>query len=99
MQPPRKKAYNGYKSFQYLEPGVDYKAYKLAKEVGRVEPYTYALSDAEEKRVQELIAKDTVISLHDHISIFPEDLEGNLFEYIRRGREADGVRRAEHLGY
>jgi membrane dipeptidase len=90
MQPPRKKTYNGYKSFQYLEPGVDYKAYKLAKEVGRVEPYTYPVSDAEEKRVHELIAKDTVISLHDHISVFPEDLEPNLFEYIRRGREATG---------
>jgi len=90
MQLQRKKAYNGYKSFQYLEPGVDYKAYKLAKEIDRVEPYAYAVTEAEEKKVQEILAKDIVISLHDHISVFPEDLESQLMEYIRRGREATG---------
>ena len=28
--------YEGYKSFDYLEPGTDYREFKLAKELGRV---------------------------------------------------------------
>ena len=30
------KRYNGYRSFQYLEAGVDYREFKLAREVDRV---------------------------------------------------------------
>jgi len=88
MQPP-KKTYNGYKSFQYLEPGSDYKVFKLAKEVGRVPEYVYPVTEDEEKRVQQLLAGNIVISLHDHTSVFPEDLS-QIFEYIRWGREATG---------
>ncbi len=89
MLPPQKKSYNGYKSFQYLEPGVDYKVFKLAKELGRVAPFVYAVTEAEEKRVHAILAKDTIVSLHDHTSIFPEDLS-QVFEYARCGREWTG---------
>ena len=41
----QKKTYNGYKSYQNLEPGVDCRPFKLAREVGRVEPYTYPASE------------------------------------------------------
>ena len=40
----RKKVYDGYRSFQYLESGVDYKPFELSKEIGRVEPYIYPVS-------------------------------------------------------
>ena len=33
------KAYDGYKSYQYLQKNADYKAFELVKEVGRVPVY------------------------------------------------------------
>jgi len=39
------KRYRGYKSFDYLEKD-DYRAYKLVKEIDRVEPYVVSLSTA-----------------------------------------------------
>lgn len=84
-----RKKYSGYKSFQYLEPNIDYKSFKLAKEVGRVEPYVVPLSKSEEERVEEILKKDIVISLHDHPSVFPEDMR-QVFEYNRHGRVFTG---------
>jgi membrane dipeptidase len=84
-----KKAYTGYRSFQYLEPDVDYKPFRLAKEVGRVEPYVVPVSEAEERRAQRLLADHVIVSLHDHITVFPEDM-GQIFEYVRQGREWTG---------
>jgi membrane dipeptidase len=42
--------YNGYRSFQYLEPEVDYQPFQLAREIGRVEPYVHPVSVEEEGR-------------------------------------------------
>ena len=36
----KKKKYDGYKAFQYLEAGKDYKDFKLSKDKDRVEPWT-----------------------------------------------------------
>jgi len=83
------KHYRGYKSFQYLEPGVDYRSFELVKEIGRVEPYVYPVSAEQEHRVQRLLAENTIVSVHDHTSVFPEDL-GQIFEYVRQGREWTG---------
>jgi membrane dipeptidase len=85
----KKQTYNGYQSFQYLEPGVDYKPFKLAQEIGRVEPYTYPVSEEQERRVQRLLQEHVIISLHDHTSVFPDDMD-QLFEYVRQGREWTG---------
>lgn len=46
------KRYRGYKSFDYLEKDIDYKAFKLAKEIDRAEPYLVPLSAAEEESQQ-----------------------------------------------
>ena len=35
----QKKNYSGYRSYSYLEAVEDYKAFALAQEIGRVEPY------------------------------------------------------------
>jgi membrane dipeptidase len=85
----RNKKYLGYKAFQYLEPGVDYQQFKLAKEINRVEPYIIPLSKNEEERVEEIIEKSILISLHDHPTIMPEDPD-QTFELERAGREFTG---------
>jgi membrane dipeptidase len=61
----------------------------LAKEIGRVEPYVYPVSDEQELRVQRLLGENIIVSLHDHTSVFPEDI-GQIFEYVRQGREWTG---------
>jgi len=85
----KKKTYDGYRSFQYLEPGVDYRPFKLAQEVGRVEPYVYPVSEEQEQHVQQLLAAHNIVSVHDHTSVFPDDV-GEIFEYVRQGREWTG---------
>ncbi|MEM0084326.1 MAG: membrane dipeptidase [Candidatus Methanomethylicia archaeon] len=81
----RKKFYDGYKSFQYLEAGKDYRVFKLAKEIDRVPSKDIELSKSEEERVYEILEKYIVISLHDHSTIFPENPE-EIPAYIRCGR-------------
>jgi membrane dipeptidase len=39
--------------------------------------------------VQRLLADNVVVSVHDHTSVFPEDL-GQVFDYVRQGREWTG---------
>jgi len=83
------KKYNGYKSFSFLEPGKDYKVFKLVKEIGRVEPYVYPISKTEEEKVMELLEKSVIISLHDHTDVMPEDFS-ELYEWIRQNRPFTG---------
>ena len=64
-----KKNYHGYKSFQRLEPGLDYKQFKLAKEINRVEPYTVEVSAQQESQAEEILDQEIVVSLHDHTFI------------------------------
>lgn len=84
-----KKTYAGYTSFQYLEPEVDYTPFELASEIGRVEPYLYPVSEEQERKVQQILDKSTIVSVHDHTSVFPQDLS-QFFEYVRQGREWTG---------
>lgn len=84
-----KKGYAGYRSYQYLDKDIDYKSFKLSKEVNRVEPYLILLTQDEENRVEKLINNNAVISLHDHPTITPEDVN-ELMDYEREGREATG---------
>lgn len=83
------KTYTGYKSFDYLEPEVDYKPFRLAKEIGRVEPYVVPVSDEQEREVQHILEEEIVISLHDHPFVTPEDAS-EIFEYNRQGRQWTG---------
>ncbi|TAJ48380.1 MAG: diguanylate cyclase [Herbiconiux sp.] len=84
------EAYKGYTAYDYLEAGKDYKEFTYAKQIGRVPAYEgLGLSAAEEERTRTLLAEETVISLHDHVQVFPEDM-GQLREHIRQGREPTG---------
>ena len=84
-----RKEYGGYTSFQYLESGVDYRPFRLAKEVDRVPRYEIPLSAEEEARVQRIFEDNLVISLHDHSFVVPDDL-GEFAEYRRQGRDWTG---------
>ena len=81
-----RKAYKGYYSYDYLEQDIDYKYFKMAAEVERVKPYRLSLDSEEEERFNKIIAKDLIISLHEHPTIMPAELQ-ELHEYEKQGRE------------
>ncbi|MGH2499101.1 MAG: dipeptidase [Candidatus Limnocylindria bacterium] len=83
------KRHDGYRSFQYLEPGVDYRAFRLAADAGRVPAHEYPLSAEESRRVEAILAREVIVSLHDHTAICPAD-PGEIFEQRRTGRDATG---------
>ena len=60
----RSKSYSGYRSFQYLTAGADYRTFGLADEVNRVEPFRVSLNEPEERRFQDLLDSTVLISLH-----------------------------------
>ncbi len=82
----QKKIYNGYKSFQYLEEGADYRQFKLAKEVNRVPSPKVAVTPDQEAHVKKIFEQNLVISLHDHAFIVPDNVE-EIWEYRRQGRD------------
>jgi Membrane dipeptidase (Peptidase family M19) len=66
----KRKHYSGYQSFQYLEPGVDYKPFKLARQLGRVASTPYPVTGEPDARVRRLFEEHPVISLHgDHVGL------------------------------
>jgi membrane dipeptidase len=85
----QKKNYTGYHSFQYLEPGRDYKVFALAKELERVKSLKVQLNADQTARAKRLFEENVVISLHDHCFIAPENLE-QFFEFRRWGRDFTG---------
>jgi len=85
----KRTKYDGYRSFRYLEPGTDYREFKLAKELDRVPSRRVEVSDAQEQRARRLLDDHLAISLHDHCFVVPEDF-GDLAEYRRQGRDFTG---------
>ena len=80
-----------YESFSYLERGIDYRHFELADEIERVEPYIVPLSEDEERRVRRLIGENVMISLHEHLGIFPADISESPL-YTHQGRMATAFR-------
>jgi membrane dipeptidase len=80
---------SGYRSFGYLEPGVDLPRFELAPEFGRVRPYAAELTEPERARADRLLRENIVISLHDHPVRFPADMR-QAAEYNRTGRQHTG---------
>lgn len=70
----RNKKYSGYEPYQYLEPGVDYKEFKLRKAVRNDWAYTIPLSNTEEERFEDFIENNIIVSLHEHPCQYPEDM-------------------------
>jgi membrane dipeptidase len=82
-------AHTGYRSFDYLRRGVDYRAFELSTDLDRVEPEPVELSGAQEARFARLIEETVCISLHDHLEVDPLE-PGETEAWIREGRIATG---------
>lgn len=80
-----------YKSFAYLDEGTDYRAFDLAPELDRVEPYLIPLTRDEEQCVERLIRDCVMISLHEHVGLFPSDIRQSP-AYTHEGRMATAFR-------
>ncbi|HKY51554.1 MAG TPA: membrane dipeptidase [Candidatus Limnocylindria bacterium] len=85
----KRTRYEGYRSFQYLEPNVDYRDFALVREIGRVPSRRVDVSEDEERRVWRLLEENTVVSLHDHVTVAPTNV-ADMPEYRRHGREWTG---------
>jgi membrane dipeptidase len=83
------KHYDGYTSFQYLEPETDYAAFPLSKQADRVPAHPVAVTPEQEARVHNIFEKEIIISLHEHTFVTPEDTT-EIFAYRREGRDATG---------
>ncbi len=81
------KHYDGYTSFSYLEAGIDYKEFDLADQLERVPPWRVPLSEDEEARTRSLVDTSLLVSMHEHVGVFPDRIE-DTFEYVRHGRMA-----------
>lgn len=92
-----KKVYDGYKSFQYLDAGEDYKEYRLSKENDRVEPYVYPVSADEEEQTQQILEEDYIASMHEHTFVMPENLQ-EFYEFRRQGRDWTGFEALSQSG-
>lgn len=79
------KNYSGYRSFDYLEKGRDFKEFKLLEGESAFEPYVIPLTSDQEKKFNELIEELVMISLHEHPIIFPADVR-ETFDYVKEAR-------------
>jgi membrane dipeptidase len=89
----KKKVYDGYKAYGYLEAGFDYRNFKLSKEFDRVPAYYVPLSMTEEERFEEFVAKNVIVDLHEHPVLWPEDVSESMIcqEYGRDFTAYEGL--------
>ena len=85
----RAHGYGGYRSFEWLEPGRDYREFALAAEVDRVPPYVVEVTRTQETRVWRLLNRYPAISLHDHLHVAPADIT-QMDAWVRDGHLATG---------
>lgn len=83
------KKYSGYKSFQYLDEGKDYRKYNLVSETSRVKSTAVSLDSNQEDRFKQALEKYLMISTHDHPFVLPENLDDTM-DYIKRNRVFTG---------
>ena len=87
--------YTGYTAYDYLEAGRDYRSFRYAEQVHRVPEYAgLELSTAQAERAERLLAEETVISLHEHVQVFPQDMGDHRHLPLRRPHRP---RRHPHL--
>lgn len=80
-----KSAYKGYKSFDYLEPGADYREFTVTPQLDRVEPSPVGLDASQEAQVERIVAGHPMVSFHEHLGMFPADV-AQTPEMVRTGR-------------
>lgn len=88
MEFVKKAGFKGYKSFEFLEEGVDYPAIEWPEWdwVGR---HVIPLSDEQEAMVQEIVKNNVMISVHDHPCFHPKDMSNpaKFMDAYRCGRQ------------
>jgi len=84
----KKRAYDGYTAYQYLEAGTDYRAFDLCVGDAIFPESLIPLSADQEARYEKLASDLIMISLHEHPVLFPKDIARDVFEYNREGRQA-----------
>jgi membrane dipeptidase len=89
------KVRSGYRSFQYLEEGKDYRPFTPTDELRRVEPFTVPLTDDQEARARKLLEDTVLISLHEHLGLFPDDISETP-AMVREGRQATAFEGLAH---
>ena len=89
------KKYSGYTSFQYLRPGIDYKPFELAPELNRTPGHLIPLTLSQEERVNEIVRENIMISLHEHLGVFPLRIKETP-AYLREGRMVTGFKGLAH---
>lgn len=94
---PKQTRYSGYRSYQALVAGEDYQEFDLAAELGRVPPYKLDLTDAQRERANRLLTENVAISLHEHPTVFPDDITRTI-DYNRTGRQRTGFEGLAHSG-
>ena len=91
MEFKQKPAYKGYRAYEYLEPGKDFKDFDWADWdwAGR---HVVELNDEQEAMAREIFAKHPYISLHDHPTFYPRDMSSvdHIFDSMRQGRAVCG---------
>jgi len=76
-----------YRSFSYLDARRDYRSFELAPELDRVTAHVVPLEGHEEERVNRILSDNVLISLHEHLGVFPADICRSP-EYTHEGRMA-----------
>jgi len=92
----RNKKWSGYTSWSYLSPKVDYDAFPLEKQLNRFPKYDFGLSNDQESHVEEIIEKNIIIDLHEHLDVFPEGypVKQPPFERRRQFKGFEGLARS-----
>jgi membrane dipeptidase len=80
----RNKKYSGYKSYSYLEPGLDYKVFEFRDPLKHL--WIYPLSKTEEERAESIIEKNILIDLHIHPNPGPDDISQER-DWLKEGRK------------
>ncbi|MFW6079463.1 MAG: dipeptidase [Gemmatimonadota bacterium] len=77
----------GYTSFSYLDPERDDRTFELDDPTGRAPAHPVELSPEQEARAEALAERCVTISLHDHLGLFPKNIDETP-AYVREGRMA-----------
>lgn len=80
---------NAYRSYDYLEPGRDFRCFELPAELHRVDSATVPLTPEQRRMVDHVLERATLVSLHDHPTVRPSD-PADFRAYRTQGREVTG---------
>lgn len=77
----------GYRSFAYLDRDADYRSFELAPQLDRVASSRPPLDAQQELRAERLLGELVLISLHEHLGVFPADVSQTP-QWVREARVA-----------